>query len=54
MLAQSLSSVSVSLLQSVCDGKWPESSTLEFKREAPGTSDRDKHELLKDVCALVQ
>lgn len=52
MLATSLESITTSLLQSVCDGKWPESISVEFKRDAPGTSDRDKHELLKDVCAI--
>lgn len=31
---------------------WSESQTLEFKRDLPGKSDRDKAEFLKDVCAL--
>ena len=52
MLATNLESVTASLLQSVCDGRWSESISVEFKREAPGTFDRDKHELLKDVCAM--
>lgn len=52
MLVQDLAAVTADLLQAVCAGRWPESQTLEFKREAPGSSDKDKHELLKDVCAL--
>ena len=52
MLALNLDTVTADLLRSVCDGKWPESISLEFKRDAPGTSDRDKQELLKDVCAF--
>jgi hypothetical protein len=52
MLATSFDSLTPSLIQSVCEGKWPESVSLEFKRDVPGTSDRDKHELLKDICAL--
>lgn len=52
MLATDLASVTVELLQSVCAERWPESTTIEFKKEAPGQSDRDKHELLKDVAAL--
>lgn len=52
MLASNFDSINASLLQSICDGKWSESVSVEFKRDAPGTSERDKHELLKDVCAL--
>lgn len=52
MLTPNLASVDLSLLETVCSNAWPESPTLEFKRETPGTSDKDKHELLKDVCAL--
>ena len=52
MLAVSLESIDAALLAAVCQGAWPESPSLEFKRDAPGNSDRDKHELLKDVCAL--
>jgi hypothetical protein len=52
MLAQNLDSVDLGLLDTVCRDAWPESITLEFKRDLPGSSDRDKQELLKDVCAL--
>jgi len=52
VLTTDLDSVSAELLNSVCGEQWPESATLEFKKEAPGQSDRDKHELLKDVAAL--
>ena len=52
MLATNLDSVTVELLRSVCVERWPESTTLEFKKDPPGQADRDKHELLKDVSAL--
>jgi hypothetical protein len=52
MLAQSLDAVDAALLKTVCHEAWPESITLEFKRDLPGGTDKDKHELLKDVCAL--
>ena len=52
MLASDLESITAEFLRTVCEGKWPESTTIEFKREPPGQSDRDKHELLKDVSAL--
>ncbi len=52
MLTQSFEAVDTTLLKMVCDDAWPESSTLEFKRDAPGKADKDKLELLKDICAL--
>lgn len=52
MLAPSLTAVDAGLLVNVCSSAWPESISLEFKRDAPGNSDKDKHELLKDVSAL--
>lgn len=44
--------ISEALLLKLCSDRCPESNTLDFKRELPGSSDKDKHELLKDVCAL--
>ncbi len=52
MLAPSFSAIKPSLIADICASAWPESSTLEFKRDAPGNSDKDKHELLKDISAL--
>jgi hypothetical protein len=40
------------LLRELCNQRWPESQTLDFKRSLPGTGDRDKSEFLKDVCAF--
>ena len=39
-------------LQEICAQRWSESSTLDFKRTLPGLSDREKSELLKDICAF--
>lgn len=52
MLLQPLDQLDESLLQILCDDKCPESQTLDFKRELPGNSDKEKHELCKDVAAL--
>lgn len=52
MLLMSLDSLDEVKLQQLCDERCPESGTLDFKRDLPSSSDRDKHEFLKDVCAL--
>lgn len=52
MLAPSVTAINAKLIGDVCISGWPESNSLEFKREAPGNSDKDKHELLKDSCAF--
>jgi hypothetical protein len=52
MLLETLDQVTADFLRRLCDDKCPESDTLEFKRIIPGGLDKDKHELLKDVCAL--
>jgi len=39
-------------MQKLCDDRCPESQTLEFKRDLPGNSDKEKHEILKDVSCL--
>lgn len=52
MLATNLSNVDAAFLTVVCKDRWPETDTLEFKRDLPGASDKEKHELLKDVCAF--
>lgn len=52
MLALDIEHVTPALLQEMCGAGWPESLTLEFKRQPPGPTDKDRHELLKDVAAL--
>lgn len=52
MLSHSLTTIDTDLLADVCSSGWSESISLEFKRDALGNSDKDKHELLKDVSAL--
>jgi hypothetical protein len=53
MLPLSLEKIDEALLLELCEEGCPESQTLEFKRELPGKLDQDKHELCKDVVALV-
>ena len=52
MLLETLDHVSADFLNKLCDDRCPESDTLDFKRDLPGGLDKDKHELLKDVCSL--
>lgn len=52
MLLEDIAQVNATYLQRLCDDKCPESETLDFKRDLPGNADKDKHELLKDICAL--
>jgi hypothetical protein len=52
LLLEDIAQVNAQYLQRLCDDKCPESETLDFKRDLPGNSDKDKHELLKDICAL--
>jgi hypothetical protein len=40
------------MLQEGCQQRWPESQTLDFKRELPAPGSRGVHEFLKDVCAF--
>jgi schlafen family protein len=52
MLLETLDQVTADSLRKLCEDQCPESDTLEFKREIAGRLDKDKHELLKDVCAF--
>lgn len=52
MLPTTLDQVTAELLRKLCEEGCPESDTLDFKRDLPGGSDKDKHELLKDVSSL--
>lgn len=40
------------ILREGCQEHWPESQTLDFKRELPALDARGRHEFLKDVCAF--
>ena len=52
MLLETLDHVNAGLLRKLCDDRCPESDTLDFKRDLPGGTEKDKQELLKDVCSL--
>lgn len=52
MLPVQLTEADEALLTRVCIERWPESMTLEFKRDLLGGSDKDKAELCKDVAAM--
>lgn len=52
MFPTNLDKVSAADLERACAERWPETGTLDFKRALPGRSDKDRHELLKDVCGL--
>ena len=52
MLLFDTAQINMAYLQTLCTDQCPESDTLDFKRDAPGSADRDKHELAKDVSAL--
>jgi hypothetical protein len=52
MLTATLDDATEGLLSTVCAEAWPESSTLEFKRELPAVSPDGRREFIKDVAAL--
>lgn len=52
MLPAQLKNLSEALLAQACADRWPETLTLEFKRDLPGTGDKEKGELCKDVSAM--
>ena len=52
MLLERLEELDEAKLQKLCEERCPESGTLDFKLNLPGTSDKDKHEFLKDVCSF--
>jgi Putative DNA-binding domain len=52
LLLEDLDKINSQYLQSLCDQRCPESPSLDFKRNLPGNSDREKQEFLKDVCAM--
>ena len=52
MILERFDGISGTLIAELVANKTPESSTLEFKRDLPRTSDSDKREFLKDICAM--
>lgn len=52
MLLETLERLDGEQLTRLCDDHCPESDTLDFKRDLPGSSEKDKQEVLKDVCSL--
>ncbi|MDO9404269.1 MAG: ATP-binding protein [Polaromonas sp.] len=52
MLTFDLATVDEAFLERVCAERWPESSTLDFKRDVPGIAEPGKTEFLKDVAAM--
>lgn len=52
MIALDIDTIDESVLLQLCSDQCPESSTLDFKRDLPGNSDKDKAEISKDVCAF--
>jgi Putative DNA-binding domain len=52
MLPYPLDGITAEQLHQLCSDQYPESETLDFKRDAPGNDEKDRHEFLKDVCAF--
>ncbi len=52
MLPKSPRDMTEAILRDACLQGWPESQTLDFKREIPGPDARARNEFLKDMCAL--
>jgi hypothetical protein len=52
VITRAFNEITDARLREVCEQRTNESRTLDFKRELPGTNDRGRHDLLKDVCAL--
>jgi hypothetical protein len=44
--------ITEAILREACVQRWPESQTLDFKRELPSVDARGRNEFLKDVCSL--
>jgi hypothetical protein len=52
MLTARLEDATPELLSTLCAEAWPESATLEFKRELPAVAPDGRREFIKDVAAL--
>lgn len=45
-------SIDANGLCEICNQRWPEALTLEFKRELPAKDDKGRSEFMKDVCDM--
>ena len=52
MLPKPPAEITESILQEACRERWPESQTLDFKRELPSLDPGGRTDFLKDVCAF--
>lgn len=52
MLPKSPKEITEAILQEACRERWPESQTLDFKRELPALDSDGRSDFLKDVCAF--
>ncbi len=52
MIDKPLEQISYADIERIAQENWPESKTIEYKREAYGLKDDDKKELLKDVSSF--
>ncbi|SEM04005.1 Putative DNA-binding domain-containing protein [Variovorax sp. YR750] len=52
MLPYALGQIDAAAFQAICDQRFSESGTLDFKQELTRNDDKGKNELAKDVCAL--
>jgi hypothetical protein len=52
MLPYTLDQIDADTFQAICDQRFSESGTVDFKQELTRSDDKGKNELAKDVCAL--
>lgn len=52
MLPHALDQIDAATFQAICDQRFSESGTVDFKQELTRNDDKGKNELAKDVCAL--
>ncbi|MDR6428020.1 MULTISPECIES: ATP-binding protein [Variovorax] len=52
MLPYALDQIDAATFQAICDQRFSESGTVDFKQELTRNDDKGKNELAKDVCAL--
>jgi len=52
MLPYALGQIDATTFQAICDQRFSESGTVDFKQELPRNDEKGKNELAKDICAL--
>ncbi len=52
MLPHALDQIDAATFQAICDQRFSESGTVDFKQELTRNDDKGKNELAKDVCAM--